>query len=901
MRHTGLSMALKLRVFLLVCMSVLLWGGPAGTAIPGEGRHSVAGTVLWNETSGLGPDGRPRRAGVQEAGEVSMEVEGRGSPSIVPAGGSMIARIAASSTIVISQIYGGGGNAGAPYQNDYVEIFNRGVAPVSLVGWSVQYTSPAGSTWQVTPLSGTIVPGQYYLVQEAAGAGCSGSPCGSPLPQPDASPASKIAMSSTSGKIALVDTTTPLNGSCPTGSGIVDFVGYGSNSNCFEGSSPTSTLSSSTSAMRGEEGCADNDQNSSDLSPGPPVPRNSFASLHPCEVSCAISCSPDITRSNDPEQCGAVVVFSSPATIGNCVQVECTPSSGTFFPVGVSTVSCSASSGSSCSFTISVADMESPTLSCPADLIVAEDPPGSGASVVTYNSPIADDNCPGVGSAGCSPASGSLFPLGITTVECAVEDAAFNGTTCSFQVTVRSQPVLVAAGAVVSMESCSPPNGAIDPGETVTVRFCVRNTGKTDTTHLVGTLLSTGGIVPIGSPQAFDVVPAGGAEVCRELSFRAPDQVCGSEFTASVQFRDGIFDLGILTYDFTVGPGAGSARCCSPVPPCALGCPESVVRKSESGRCGVVVRYAPPSAEGSCNMVICSPASGSLFPRGTTTVSCVESPGGEICTFTVTVLDAEPPSLRCPDTIKTSPSSGCAAAVNYLAPAITDRCPGATFTCVPPSGSTFPIGSTTVRCTAIDASGNQADCSFPIIVSNAMPMANAGPDRFGSERVPIPLMGAGTDADPGQVLTFAWSQKTGPPGGFLTGVASPAAEFTPPDVSLLSCRTFSFELRVTDSCGGMATDLVEVKVGDRFVMSDDENGNCVVLTMNCRTGGGYYCWSSAGGERFSGLCRVTLSSRGTANFRSLEGDVNLFEGGVDLIRRRGNARITIRRPASGRP
>ena len=78
---------------------------------------------------------------------------------------------AMSSDIVISQVYGGGGNSGATYKNDFVELYNRGAAAVSVDGWTIQYASSAGSTWQKTTLSGLIQPGRYYLVQEAAGAG----------------------------------------------------------------------------------------------------------------------------------------------------------------------------------------------------------------------------------------------------------------------------------------------------------------------------------------------------------------------------------------------------------------------------------------------------------------------------------------------------------------------------------------------------------------------------------------------------------------------------------------------------------------------------------------------------------------------------------------------------------
>ena len=96
---------------------------------------------------------------------------------------------------MISQVYGGGGNAGATLKNDFIEVFNRGTAAVSLAGWSVQYASSGGTgAWTVTPLNAlTLQPGQYYLVQEAQGAGGTAD-----LPTPDAT--GTIPMSGTAGR-----------------------------------------------------------------------------------------------------------------------------------------------------------------------------------------------------------------------------------------------------------------------------------------------------------------------------------------------------------------------------------------------------------------------------------------------------------------------------------------------------------------------------------------------------------------------------------------------------------------------------------------------------------------------------------------------------------------------------
>src|SRR2546430_13008166 len=75
---------------------------------------------------------------------------------------------AVSTTVVISQVYGGGGNSGATFKNDFIELFNRGGAVVDVTGWSVQYASAAGTSLAATALTGTIPPGPDYPVQEAA-------------------------------------------------------------------------------------------------------------------------------------------------------------------------------------------------------------------------------------------------------------------------------------------------------------------------------------------------------------------------------------------------------------------------------------------------------------------------------------------------------------------------------------------------------------------------------------------------------------------------------------------------------------------------------------------------------------------------------------------------------------
>ncbi|MEI8406271.1 MULTISPECIES: lamin tail domain-containing protein [unclassified Kribbella] len=172
---------------------------------------------------------------------------------------------AASSTVVITEVYGGGGNTGAPYTNDFIELTNNSSSPIDLSGWSVQYASAAGTTWAVTPLTGSLAPGAAYLVQEGAGAGA-----GQPMPTPDAT--GSIAMSATNGKVALVSAATPLTCTtgCPTAPGVVDFVGYGSASE-FE-TAPAPALSNTTSATR-KVPTTDADNNGAEFAAVNPSPK----------------------------------------------------------------------------------------------------------------------------------------------------------------------------------------------------------------------------------------------------------------------------------------------------------------------------------------------------------------------------------------------------------------------------------------------------------------------------------------------------------------------------------------------------------------------------------------------------------------------------------------------------
>jgi uncharacterized protein len=240
-------------------------------------------------------------------------------------------------SVVVSQVYGGGGNSGATYTHDFIELFNRSTNTVSLDGWSVQYASATGTSWQGTALSGTLQPGQYYLVQEAPGAGGT-----EPLPTPDA--VGSIAMSATNGKVALVNNSDPLSGICPLGGPVVDFVGYGS-ANCFEGSGAAPELSNTTAALRLDEGAQDTDNNATDFVAGAPSPRNSSFGFD--DAPFVVSTSPASDEMNVPAGAFITITFSEAVDVsGDWFNITCTTSG----PVPAST------SGGPLSFTLDPAN-----------------------------------------------------------------------------------------------------------------------------------------------------------------------------------------------------------------------------------------------------------------------------------------------------------------------------------------------------------------------------------------------------------------------------------------------------------------------------------------------------------------------------------------------------------------
>ncbi|HEY8644777.1 MAG TPA: lamin tail domain-containing protein [Gaiellaceae bacterium] len=264
-----------------------------------------------------------------------------------------------SPDLVISQVFAGGGNSGASYANDYVELFNHSSSSVDLSSWSVQYATATGTTWTATPLAGTLAAGRRYLVQFA-----SGGTTGLALPTPDATDTTSL--SASGGKVSLVHATAPLTcgvtaGSCSAAATVRDLVGYGTATDYESAAAPA--LTNTTAATRAGAGCSDTDANASDFTAETPAPHNTAAAATTCaggsgggasfsqsagivvNVQSSISLSLErttvsfgtVTTGDRPAAVSERVTVTSNDTVGYLLTVHRTAFAPADLPLGVAT------------------------------------------------------------------------------------------------------------------------------------------------------------------------------------------------------------------------------------------------------------------------------------------------------------------------------------------------------------------------------------------------------------------------------------------------------------------------------------------------------------------------------------------------------------------------------------
>lgn len=374
-------------------------------------------------------------------------------------------------------------------------------------------------------------------------------------------------------------------------------------------------------------------------------------------------------------QCPSTVVYGELQVTGNCpgaVSVTCDPPSDSAFFRGTTMVSCTATDACSnmahCSFTVTINDTQPPSITCPANLNVIT---AGGCLNVTYTTPEASDNCFPRPTVNCTPASGTCFAPGTTTVTCTASDASSNVGSCAFTVTVMTCSITCAAN--------------------ITTSTAAGQCGKI-----------------VGYPPPVPGPGCGGA-TCSPPS--------GSFFAAGATVVTCTTDAGIAcSFTITVN---------DPAPP-VINCPSNVTKPLPAGMATGVVDYQPATATDGCGIaqIACLPPPGAVFPAGTTTVICTAKDRSEnlaTCSFTVTLTPGQLLNIQCPSNIMQEANAGqTSAIVTYPAPAVTGSLPGATVSCVPPSGSIFGLGSTTVTCTALDTAGHRASCDFRVQVAGGV-------------------------------------------------------------------------------------------------------------------------------------------------------------------------------------
>ncbi|HET9529318.1 MAG TPA: HYR domain-containing protein, partial [Blastocatellia bacterium] len=259
-----------------------------------------------------------------------------------------------------------------------------------------------------------------------------------------------------------------------------------------------------------------------------PAPTNNTAGATTTVMTppCTNICPADMSVNADPAQCGAVVSYTVPPGSGNCGTITCSPAPGSFFPVGVTVVTCMATVGTSCSFNVTVIDNQRPRVTCPGNITTSTT---TGSTTVDYVLASATDNCSGA-TVICVPPSGTVFPLGVNTVNCSATDSAGNTSTCTFTITVNDgrsptincpPNVIIEATAGQCAATVTYPDPVVtDPASTSVVIACVPPSGSTfplgattvicSATNQAGNRVSCSFTVLVNAPPQIRVTLEGG-------------------------------------------------------------------------------------------------------------------------------------------------------------------------------------------------------------------------------------------------------------------------------------------------------------------------------------------------------------------------------------------------------
>jgi hypothetical protein len=503
-------------------------------------------------------------------------------------------------------------------------------------------------------------------------------------------------------------------------------------------------------------------------------------------VSADANCQAAVTLngagSSDPD--GDTLTFAWSGSFGTASGVAPTVVLGLGTHTITLTVDDSYGNTASDSVLVTVVDTSAPAITgCPANVTVRTGPGRSTCDqVVSWTPPTATDNC-SLASFTSTHMPGDTFPVGTTTVTCIATDAANNSTTCSFTVTVVDDTLpVIPCPADITVNNDPGVCGAL---VTYAAPVGTDNCAGATTAQTAG--LPSGATFPIGTTvNTFEVTDAAGNK-------------------ASCSFRVTVVD--------NENP--------------KIACPADITVNNDPGACGAVVAYATPAGTDNCAGATTAQTaglpSGATFPVGTTvnTFEVTDAAGNKAtCTFRVTVVDNELPTIACPaDVVVNADALVCTAIVSGIGPiSAGDNCPGAAVTYTlsgattgsglnDASGLAFNLGTTTVTYTITDAAGLTASCSFTVTVLNPNPVVTLTGPPSGSlyaVNTPVTFTATFTDAG-GGTHTGTWmfdaltqAATVVEPNGATPGSASATYTFT-------AAGVYTVKLTLNDSCGGSGT------------------------------------------------------------------------------------------------
>jgi len=454
---------------------------------------------------------------------------------------------------------------------------------------------------------------------------------------------------------------------------------------------------------------------------------------------------------------GAYVSYAASAS--GALNVNCTPASGTRFPIGRTTVTCTAEDEahnvSRRSFDVTVlGDKTPPTLQQHAD-VVAE-ATGSSGAFVSYVSPTASDTVDGALGVLCAPASSSIFALGTTTVTCSAEDGSHNVGRTTFKIlvrdttapTIQAHPDVIAPAAATDTVvtytkpssvdavdgpvdvTCAPASGSAFPFGHTTVTCAATDAAgnRSSSSFDVNVHDVTPPVVQSHTPVVAEATGPSGATVPYTLP-TADDSQDGPVPVACAPASGSLFALGQTTVTCSAQDAAGNTATSvfdlqvrdTTAPTIQA---HADLAAEATGPSGATVTYSAPVATDVADPAVavnCSPASGSTFALGHTTVSCGAQDGAgnsaSASSFDVYVRDTTAPSIQAHASLIAEATGATGANVTFTLPTANDLVDGSTtVNCAPASGGTFAVGHTTVTCVSQDARGNGTSATFDIHV-----------------------------------------------------------------------------------------------------------------------------------------------------------------------------------------